>query len=220
MAAFPSLTPGQRDRLVQLQEMALQLNAKINLYSEASTHHFWQRHIEHSLTLGIRSFPQRATVVDWGTGGGMPGLPLAILFPEVEFHLIDAVAKKVKAVQTMARRLGLENVRVWHSRAEEWEGDMTHSVSRATAPLATLWNWHERSSKSTGPATDNEWQPGLICLKGGELRDEIDQLQRRRPHLSIDCIPLDSLLSDPGMSEKVIVAVRRDDDRARDRLPQ
>ena len=145
----PPLSTDQEQKLRMLASLAQAFNTKINLYSEASTHEFWRRHILHSLTLACKSFPTGSRVADWGTGGGMPGLPLAILFPDVEFILIDAVQKKVRAVQTMARRLELGNVTAWHGRAEAFEGEVTHSVSRATAPLSTLWEWHQRAATAT-----------------------------------------------------------------------
>lgn len=205
--SFPEPSAEQVDQLRELQQLALRLNKKINLYSEASTGSFWKRHIEHSLTLAIHSFPAGAAVVDWGTGGGMPGLPLAIMFPNVAFHLVDAVGKKVMAVQMMARRLGLNNVHSWHSRAEEWQGEASHSVSRATAPLATLWGWHGRIHTPIQNHSAEEWKPGLICLKGGDLAHEIESLRRRCPDLEIETIPLEPLSDGFELEEKMIVVV-------------
>lgn len=206
--ALPTLTEAQRERLRHFQELALGFNAKLNLYSEASAEHFWQRHVLHSLALAARPFPTGARVVDWGTGGGLPGLPLAILFPEVEFVLVDSVGKKIRAVQTMARRLGLDNVTAWHGRAEAWEGSASHSVSRATAPLETLWQWHDRVVQP-GEANPNEWPSGLYCLKGGDLQAEINDLTTATPELTVSRMPLDELLPDPYFRTKELVQVVR-----------
>lgn len=204
---FQVLTEAQRERLQRFQELALGFNAKLNLYSDASAEHFWQRHVLHSLALAVRPFPSGSRVVDWGTGGGLPGLPLAVLFPDVEFVLVDSVGKKIRAVQTMARRLGLGNVMAWHGRAEEWEGNATHSVSRATAPLATLWSWHERIARPTAASEAEAWPPGLFCLKGGDLEDEIAALTTIAPKLEVLRLPLPEVLPDPYFRTKVLLAV-------------
>src|SRR5690606_41790758 len=109
-----------------------------------SEERLFERHILHSLSLTFRKFPAGSTVVDWGTGGGLPAVPLAIVFSDVRIHAVDSVRKKVQAVRTMARRLGLENLDTWHGRAEAYPGDADFSVSRATASLSVLWSWHAR----------------------------------------------------------------------------
>ncbi len=203
---LPTLTEAQHDRLQHFQELALGFNRRLNLYSEASAEHFWQRHVLHSLALAVGPFPPGARVVDWGTGGGLPGLPLAVLFPESEFVLLDAVGKKIRAVQTMARRLGLDNVTAWHGRAEEWEGSTTHSVSRATSPLAVLWQWHARVAQPM--ETDaGAWPPGLYCLKGGDLSNEISALTTESPGLTVTRISLTEVLPDPYFRTKELLAV-------------
>lgn len=206
--SLPTLTDAQRDRLQHFQKLAISFNQKLNLYSEASAEHFWQRHVMHSLALAVRPFPPGARVVDWGTGGGLPGLPLAVLFPDTEFVLVDSVGKKIRAVQTMARRLALDNVTGWHGRAERWEGRATHSVSRATSPLTTLWHWHGRVARPM--ETDaNAWPPGLYCLKGGDLDSEIGGLTAESPEVTVTHAPLDEMLPDPHFRTKVLVAVTR-----------
>jgi 16S rRNA (guanine527-N7)-methyltransferase len=207
---LPPFTDDQRRQLEELSSLARSLNAKINLYSAESAKDFWNRHIEHSLALASKSFPDGARVVDWGTGGGMPGLPLAIVFPDVKFVLVDAVLKKIQAVRTMVRRLGLHNVNAWHGRAESWEGEATHSVSRATAPLSTLWTWHERIASGTGATNPSVWRPGLICLKGGDLKQEVADLREVSGELKIVTTPLATLAEAHSHDEKVIVEVYRD----------
>lgn len=202
-----NLSERQRDQLSQFQELAQHFNRRLNLYSPTSAEDFWQRHIVHSLALTPRSFPAGSRVVDWGTGGGLPGIPLAVAFPGVHFTLVDSVGKKVRAVQTMARRLELDNVETWIGRAEEWPGRASHSVSRATSPLDTLWEWHARvAARPELPESDEPaWPPGLICLKGGKLEPEIADLQARWPALHVERIPLKTLLLDPYFREKEIV---------------
>ncbi len=200
------LNAHQRERLIELEAMALRLNQRLNLYSEESTQHFQERHLLHSLTLASHPFPPGAHVVDWGTGGGMPGLPLAIAFPETTFHLVDSVGKKIKAVETMARRLKLSNVHAYHGRAEAWEGQIAYSVSRATASLSTLWAWHRRCFSPLN-VPSSYWKPGLICLKGGDLDSEIASLNAAYPGLTVECSPLLPILKTPYFQDKVIVAV-------------
>lgn len=200
------LTSAQLERLDELEHLALHFNEKLNLYSQASAEEFRERHIAHSLALATHAFPRGSVVADWGTGGGMPGLVLAVAFPEVTFHLIDSVGKKIRAVQSMARRLGLSNVEAHHTRAETWQGSVSHSVSRATAPLATLWHWHSRVSSMT-PTGAGGWEPGLICLKGGVLDDEVRALTSRYPDLQVRTQALPEWLEDSPLEGKVIVEV-------------
>lgn len=202
------LTDHQRTQLDVLEREALAFNKKLNLYSQASAEDFWLRHVAHSLTLATQSFPPSSVVADWGTGGGMPGLVLAIFFPEVTFHLIDSVGKKIRAVQAMARRVGLDNVEAHHTRAEAWEGRVTHSVSRATAPLDTLWTWHTRVATPMKPS-GGDWEPGLLCLKGGDLRREIADLKATDPNAQVTTTPVRTWLAAPYFVDKVLVQVTR-----------
>lgn len=166
----------------------------------------------HCLALAARAFPAGSTVVDWGTGGGLPALPVAACFPAVTVHAVDAVGKKVEAVRVMARRLGLTNVHPWHGRAEAWPGTAQYSISRATAPLADLWAWHRRVFEAPAtPAPDGAWAPGLLCLKGGDLRDEIAGLEAAFPGLTVTLHPLEPLLEAPWFAEKYLVEVRAGD---------
>jgi len=121
-------------------------------------------------------------------------------------HAVDAAQKKVLAVRTMARRLGLTNLHVHRARAESWEGAAHYSVSRATAPLATLWQWHHRVARPLAASPD-AWPPGLLALKGGDLTDELAALERLDPHLHVRLWPLDRLLGDPLFAEKYLVHV-------------
>jgi len=113
-------------------------------------------------------FPASSTIVDWGAGGGLPIIPSAICFPEVAVVGVDSVGKKGRAVRTMARRLALDNLYAWTRRAEEWEGEAHYLVSRATAPLAELWQWHEGVSVPLDEEPkESEWSPGLLAPRVG-----------------------------------------------------
>jgi 16S rRNA (guanine527-N7)-methyltransferase len=166
-------------------------NSKVNLVSRTSLDELENRHIKHCLSIAWRRFPESARVVDWGTGGGLPAVPLAIAFPTVSFIAVDSIAKKTAALRCIVRDLGLDNIDVWQGRAESWNGTSSYFVSRATAPLRHLWRWSRRAladpassapapSDATEQANSDEratWKPGLICLKGGDLGKEIRQLK-------------------------------------------
>lgn len=204
-----SLSSDQQALLEAYEQHLLAFNKHINLISRSDTAHFRRRHLWHCLSLGMRRFPSGASVVDWGTGGGLPGLPLAILFPDTAFHLVDATGKKVQAVRHMARTLGLQNVHPWHGRAEHWPGEAHFAVSRATAPLTSLWSWFERVRVPL-PADKGAryWPPGLICLKGGDLSDETADLKQSYPAVLIDQHPLYPALSASYFKSKSILVIR------------
>jgi 16S rRNA (guanine527-N7)-methyltransferase len=144
-------------------------NARHNLIARTDLDAVEERHVLHCLELARWPVAPGETVVDWGTGGGLPLVPMAVAFPEVQFVGVDAVEKKVRSVRRMIRELGLANADALHARAEEVRLERTLSVSRATAPLATLWSWH---AAQAGPL-----EAPLRCLKGGDLADEIADLK-------------------------------------------
>lgn len=206
-----SLSDEQRDKLSDYADQLAYFNKRINLISPNTVDEIWSRHIEHSLVLTIRTFPDGAHVVDWGTGGGLPVVPMAICFPKVSFTGVDAVSKKTQAVRAMARRLGLDNLDLWHGRAEAWDGTAHYSISRATAPLRTLWQWHHRISVPLSTSSE-DWAPGLICLKGGDLqsgdlRSECDQLAESYPDVKIFNQPVDTITPSPLFSSKYILHI-------------
>jgi 16S rRNA (guanine527-N7)-methyltransferase len=207
---FDALTAEQQDKLEAFEEQLLRFNRRVNLISSESERHFRTQHLLHCLTLTLRDFPDGCTIVDWGTGGGLPAVPLAICYPEVTVVGVDSVGKKARAVRTMARRLGLDNCYAWAGRAEEWDGEAHYSVSRATAPLAELWRWHRRIAVDPDePPEEDEWPLGLLALKGGDLRDEIAALRDADPDARIKRHSLESMLGRNGFfGEKEIVAVR------------
>lgn len=194
----------QQSLLETLAAEAQAINRSVNLYSAASAAAFETRHIRHSLALASRAFPAGAVVVDWGTGGGMPGLPLAIAFPETHFVLVDSVGKKIRAVQTLARRLGLVNVEGWCGRAETFDAACHYAVSRATAPLADLFAWTERVRLPLD-APPGAWQPGILALKGGDLSAEIAAFAHAASGWRVDAHPLYPALGDRHFEDKVLI---------------
>jgi len=207
---FDGLTDEEREQLDAFEEQLLRFNRRVNLISSESERHFRTQHLLHCLTLIARDFPTGSTVVDWGTGGGLPAVPLAICFPDVTVVGVDSVGKKGRAVRTIARRLGLDNCFPWNGRAEEWTGEAHYSVSRATAPLGTLWRWHRRVAVEwEDPLGDDAWAPGLLALKGGDLRGEMEELRSVDSEVEIDRFSLGPLLGRNGFFQgKEIVAVR------------
>ena len=174
-----ALSARQRDLLSQYATELARVNKRFNLVAPSTLADLERAHLRHSLALTWRAFPAGATVVDWGAGGGLPTVPLAIAFPETQFVAVDSVGKKMEAVRLFARRLGLANLTVWNGRAEDYDGPAPHyAVSRATAPLANLWAWTERVRQPVERVPEGAWAPGLLTLKGGDLGAEIAALPK------------------------------------------
>lgn len=181
---FADFTPVQLEQLAALDALYKDWNSKINVISRKDIEGLYEKHVLHSLGIAaVFEFPAGSTIIDIGTGGGFPGIPLAIFFPEVQFHLVDSIGKKLKVVQSIAQELNLSNVSVQHTRAEDiGNRKFDFAVSRAVAPLGELWKWAKpllkRSVFNLPPADGEEPETlvsGLICLKGGDLSQEIQE---------------------------------------------
>jgi 16S rRNA (guanine527-N7)-methyltransferase len=164
---FDDLSTEEIRQLSALDELYKEWNAKINVISRKDIDSLYEKHILHSLAIAANfDFQPDMEVIDIGTGGGLPGIPLAILFPRTKFHLVDSIGKKIKVVDAIAAAIGLNNVTTEHIRAEEIKGrKFDAAVTRAVAPLHELWAWSRPLLRKS--------QLGLICLKGGDLAAEI-----------------------------------------------
>lgn len=172
---FDDFTPAQVQQFSALQNLYSEWNEKINVISRKDMDNFYEHHVLHSLAIATQfTFAEGHQVMDLGCGGGFPGIPLAIFFPNTHFHLVDSINKKLKVVQGVAEALGLQNVSVQHTRAEDIKNRKFDAVvSRAVAPLGDLWRWSTPLLKK--PMTGQQFANGLICLKGGDLAQEISQ---------------------------------------------
>jgi len=204
---FSEFSQKQIEQFVALDDLYKDWNSKINVISRKDIDSLYEKHILHSLAIAaVFEFEAGMEIIDIGTGGGFPGIPLAIFFPEVKFHLVDSIAKKLKVVDAIATEIGLKNITTQHTRAEEIKTrKFDFVVSRAVAPLKDLWKWSKpllKNSKlqiltavGTDPNPDPDsyrdqitnsiLKPGLICLKGGDLTNEIQESGTRPTVISI-----------------------------------
>ncbi|AEW01697.1 16S rRNA m(7)G-527 methyltransferase [Niastella koreensis GR20-10] len=173
---FGDFSPVQLQQFAALDELYNDWNSKINVISRKDMESLYEKHVLHSLAIATAfEFRPGSTIVDLGTGGGFPGIPLAIFFPEVKFLLVDSIGKKLKVVDAVAEALELKNVTTRHTRIEEIKDKkFDFVVSRAVAPLKDLWQWSKPLLKKAQPNSENQ-KPGLICLKGGDLSQEISE---------------------------------------------
>lgn len=168
---FPNLNSDQIKQFEQLPALYEYWNAQINVVSRKDIDTLLERHVLHSLGIAkVMSFERGSNVLDVGTGGGFPGIPLAILFPEVNFYLVDSIGKKIKVVQAVANSLGLQNVRTEHQRAEKVKEKFDFVVSRAVTRMPDFLKWIRKSFKQE---YINEFPNGVLYLKGGYLTDEM-----------------------------------------------
>ncbi|MEY4877099.1 MAG: hypothetical protein RL708_2248 [Bacteroidota bacterium] len=184
---FPNLPTETADKLEQLKALYADWNEKINVISRKDMEHFYERHVLHSLTIAhYIHFQKGNRVLDIGTGGGFPGIPLAIFFPETEFYLVDSIGKKIKVVQAVADALELKNVKTFHKRVEEIPYKVDYTISRAVAVLPTLFQYSQHviaknamKEKAIWNADKSEINSSLICLKGGDLNEEMSNLGKK-----------------------------------------
>ena len=202
------LTPLQESRLAALEDLYREWNARINVISRKDIEHVFDHHVLHSLAIArylmtdaamYEAF-SHASVLDLGTGGGFPGIPLAIVFPEARFVLCDSVGKKTIVAQAVASALGLENVQVVNTRAENLPGPFDFVVSRAVASLTDFYPW-----------VKGKFSDSILYLKGGDVNEEICALMARHrlPKGSIGTWPVSSWLQDPYYEGKLVIHIKR-----------
>lgn len=172
---FPKLTSQQLEHFSALEELYRYWNERINVISRKDIDHLFLHHVLHSLSIAkVISFVNGTRIIDVGTGGGFPGIPLAIFFPECDFLLIDSIGKKITVVKEIASALKLENVTAFKSRAEEVDAQCDFVVSRAVATLSDLYEWTQHLVK---PGGKNAMKNGWLFLKGGDLQSEIKSVE-------------------------------------------
>ena len=180
---FPELSKAQEKQFIQLQDLYEFWNKQINIISRKDIDELYIRHVLHSLAIAkFIEFKAKTSILDIGTGGGFPGIPLAILFPKSSFHLVDSMAKKIKVVQAISAELGLVNVTSEAARAEKTTGKFDFIVSRAVAPARKIWEWTHQKIKTT-TSTNNA--NGIIALKGGDLEIEMKALNKSHQEINI-----------------------------------
>jgi 16S rRNA (guanine527-N7)-methyltransferase len=173
---FPNLTKSQHRQFMQLDSLYRDWNAKINVISRKDLDNLYERHVLHSLGIAkIISFNPGTTILDAGTGGGFPGIPLAILFPETEFLLADSIAKKIKVVNEISKALGLKNIEGRQSRVEKINQSFDFIVSRAVTKLPEFMNWCKGKIRKSN---FNNLHNGILYLKGGDLSEELYPLKK------------------------------------------
>lgn len=197
---FKALTPEQIAQFTQLYELYSFWNAQINVISRKDIDELYERHILHSLGIAkFCSFKAGEKVLDVGTGGGFPGIPLAILFPETQFHLVDSIGKKIKVVSEVAAALGLTNVKASHLRAEQVTDKYNFVVSRAVTRLIDFYPWvRGKFAKENKNAIQN----GILYLKGGDLSEEIDESK-----LKAELYPLSAYFEEDFFETKYVVYI-------------
>ena len=200
---FPNLSPRQKDQMEQLGPLYKSLNDKINVISRKDIDRIYLHHVLHSLSIAkYLRFSEGSMVVDVGTGGGFPGVPLAILFPDVRFYMIDGRSKKISVVTEVIKALGLENAAAGHQRSEELKGEFDFILARAVTQLDKLipQTFHLLSKQQ-----QNALPNGLIALKGGNLQAEIQSV---RPHHKVEKTDISTYFEEEYFSEKSVLYVQ------------
>jgi len=195
---FPDLTKEQQRQIAALDELYRDWNAKINVISRKDIDHLYEHHVLHSMAIAkIIQFRAGTKILDFGTGGGFPGIPLAILFPECDFKLIDGTGKKIRVAQEVCNAIGLKNCHPEHLRGEDEKGKYDFIVSRAVMPLPDLLKIVKKNiSKEQHNALPN----GIICLKGGDLQEEMRPFRN-----SVEISDISKFFSEKWFKEKNII---------------
>jgi len=200
---FTDLSEQQQGQLADLYDLYIDWNSKINVISRKDIEHLYLHHVLHSMAIARWITLSSGTkILDVGCGGGFPGIPLAILYPEVDFHLVDSIRKKLTVVNEVSAAIGLQNIKTTHTRVEDIKSQYDFVITRAVANLSTLLSWTRRNISSRhGNAIPN----GLIALKGGDLSEEIRPLKKRE---YIETIPISNYFEEDFFNEKYIVYVQ------------
>jgi 16S rRNA (guanine527-N7)-methyltransferase len=198
---FSDFTVLQLKQFAALEDLYNHWNSKINLISRKDIDSLYEKHVLHCLSIAtVIDFANGTQIIDIGTGGGFPGIPLAIYFPDVQFHLVDSIAKKLKVVEAVVDAIGLQNITTQHVRAEEIKNrKFDFAVSRAVASLKDLWKWSKPLIKK---GSTEELPNGLICLKGGDLTQEIYESGLRPRMISIE-----EIFNEESFKEKYLLHV-------------
>jgi 16S rRNA (guanine527-N7)-methyltransferase len=207
---FSEFTPVQHKQFELLKDLYTEWNQNINVISRKDIDSLYEKHVLHSLSIAASfNFSAGLEIIDIGTGGGFPGVPLAIFFPEVQFYLVDSIGKKLKVIEAVKEATGLKNIRTKHGRAEEIKDrKFDFAVTRAVAPLKDLISWSRPLLKKNNYEFDGpegskvRFRSGLICLKGGDLAQEISDSEARPRMMEISHI-----FDEPYFHEKFILYV-------------
>lgn len=198
---FPDITEQQQEKFAMLGKMYTHWNEQINVVSRKDIDELYVRHVLHSLSIAkIVSFKPGTNILDVGTGGGFPGIPLAILFPETNFVLVDSIGKKIKVVQEVSKALELENVKAYHKRAEEVGGKFDFVVTRAVAQLKKFLPWVKGK---LSPNNNHELKNGVLLLKGGDLTQEIEESGKK-----VELFPIPNFFTEDFFETKVVAYTR------------
>lgn len=194
---FPQLTDIQKEQFRKLEELYLEWNEKINVISRKDIGSLYLKHVLHSLAIAkVQPFEPGTYVLDVGTGGGFPGIPLAILFPETRFYLIDVILKKITVVKAVVEGLGLKNVKAEQLRAENVKGDFDFIVSRAVTNMPDFFSWVKGKIKKQNK---HELKNGILYLKGGDLTEELKDFPKAKEY------PISDFFNDEFFETKKVV---------------
>lgn len=196
---FPNLSAEQQRQIELLYPLYTEWNSKINVISRKDIDELYVRHVLHSLSIArFADFSNCHTVLDIGTGGGFPGIPLAILFPDIQFHLVDSIGKKIQVVTAVAEGLGLKNLKAEQARAEQIHGKYDVITCRAVTQLIDFYTWIHKNLKP-----DSE----ILCLKGGDLQEEIKTFKTYNPKKKVESFDLYTIFQIPFFETKKLLRI-------------